>query len=213
MSGDGGSTTKSERTRKAILDAAEELFSALGYEGASLDAIGERAGIQGTAILYHFPSKRVLYEATLERIFSPLLGELSEMLERPQSVAARLEAAVDAIVRYAAEHPNAPRLLLRETALPGTDAREIIEAQAASNAAGVMAAFASLFGDPEVDPVMVVNIIVGAICFYFVGPPGFASQGSYDPQDPQLVSAFSATMRELTRSLLHLNWQPAAHAS
>jgi hypothetical protein len=103
--------------------------------------------------------------------------------------------------------------LLREAASPGGDAREIIEAQAASNAAGVMAAFASQSGDPDVDPIMVVNIIVGAICFYFVGPPGFAGQGSYDPQDPQLVAAFSATMRELTRSLLHLDWQPADHAS
>jgi len=213
MSAAGCGTTKSERTKKAILDAAEELFSTLGYEGASLDAIGARADIQGTAILYHFPSKRVLYEATLDRIFSPLLGELSETLERSQPVAARLEAAVDAIVQYAAKHPNAPRLLLRETASHGGDAREIIEARAASNTAGVMAAFASQAGDPEVDPIMVVNIIVGAICFYFVGPPGFAGQGSYDPQDPQLVSAFSATMRELTRSLLHLDWQPADHAS
>jgi len=213
MSGGGGSTTKSERTKKAILDAAEELFSTLGYESASLDAIGERAGVQGTAILYHFPSKRVLYAATLERIFSPLLRELSEMLRRPQAVAVRLEAAVDAIVLYAAEHPNAPRLLLREAGSPRGDAREIIEAQAASNAAGVMAAFASLSGDPGVDPAMVMNIIVGAICFYFVGPPGFAGQGSYDPQDPRLVSAFRATMRELTRSLLHLDWQQAGHAS
>jgi TetR/AcrR family transcriptional regulator len=213
VSAAGGGTTKSERTKKAILDAAEELFSTLGYEGASLDAIGERAGIQGTAILYHFPSKRVLYEATLERIFSPLLGELSETLAPSRPGSARLEAAVDAIVRYAAEHPNAPRLLLREAASPSGDAREIIEAQAASNAAGVMAAFASQSGDPEVDPIMVVNIIVGAVCFYFVGPPGFSGQGSYDPRDPQLVSAFSATMRELTRSLLHLDWQPADHAS
>jgi len=213
MSGDGGGTTKAERTRKAALDAAEELFSTLGYDGASLDAIGERAGIRGTAILYHFPSKRALYEATIERIFSPLLAELSQMFRRDQPVVARLEAAVDTIVRYAAEHPNAPRLLLREAASPGGDAREIIEAQAASNAAGVMAAFASQSRDPEVDPVMVVNIIVGAICFYFVGPPGLAGQGSYDPRDPQLVSAFSATMRELTRSLLHLDWQPTDHAS
>jgi AcrR family transcriptional regulator len=212
MSG-GGRTTKSERTKKAILDAAEELFSTLGYEGASLDAIGERAGVQGTAILYHFPSKRVLYAATLERIFSPLLRELNEMLRRPQAVAVRLEAAVDAIVLYAAGHPNAPRLLLREAVSPGADAREIIEEQAASNAAGVMAAFATLSGDPGVDPVMVMNIIVGAICFYFVSPPGFVGQGPYDPHDPRLVSAFGATMRELARSLLHLDWQQADHVS
>ncbi len=207
MSGDSSGTTKSERTRKAILDAAEELFSALGYEGASLDAIGERAGIQGTAILYHFPSKQALYEATLDRIFSPLMVQLNEMLAGSDAVDARLESAVEAIVSYAAEHPNAPRLLLRETASPGGDAREIIEAKAASSTAGIMEVFASQSEDQAVDPLMVANIIVGAVCFYFVGPPSLAGGRSYDPRSPELVEAFADVMRELTRSLLHLDWQ------
>ncbi len=207
MSGDSSGTTKSERTRKAILDAAEELFSALGYEGASLDAIGERAGIQGTAILYHFPSKQALYERTLDRIFSPLVVQLNEMLAGSDAVDARLESAVEAIVSYAAEHPNAPRLLLRETASPGGDAREIIEAKAASSTAGIIEVFASQSEDHAVDPLMVANIIVGAVCFYFVGPPSLAGGRSYDPRSPELVEAFADVMRELTRSLLHLDWR------
>ncbi len=200
--------TKSDRTRAAILDAAEDLFSELGFDGASLDAIGERAGIQGTAILYHFASKRVLYEATLDRIFTPLLAETSRLLDAAGEVDAGLEAAVEAIVAYAAEHPNAPRLLLRETASASGGAREIIEARAAANTAGIRDAFASRSEDHGVDPVMVANIIVGAVCFFFVGPPVLAGSGSYNPRDPVLVAAFSATMRELTRSLLHLDWRP-----
>jgi TetR/AcrR family transcriptional regulator len=208
MSVDAGGTTKSERTRKAILDAAEELFSAHGFDGASLDAIGSRAGVQGTAILYHFASKQALYEATLDRIFSPLLSELSQLLEGADGVDAGLEAAVDVIVTYAAAHPNAPRLLLRETVTQGRDAREIIEAKAASSAAGVMKAFASRSEDQDVDPVMVVNVIVGAICFYFVGPPSLAGGRGYDPRSPELVAAFAVVMRDLTRSLLHLSQAP-----
>ena len=213
MSGDSSGTTKSERTRKAILDAAEELFSAHGYEGASLDAIGEGAGIQGTAILYHFPSKRALYEATLDRIFTPLLAELNEMLTGPEAVDARLESAVEAIVSFASVHPNAPRLLLRETASPGGDAVEIIEAKAATSTAGIMEAFATQSRDHDVDPLMVANIIVGAVCFYFVGPPSLAGGRSYDPRSPELVKAFGQVMRDLTRSLLHLGWPPADQAS
>lgn len=204
MSTASSGTTKSERTRKAILDAAEDLFSAHGFDGASLDAIGEQAGIQGTAILYHFPSKQDLYDATLDRIFSPLLVALDHMLNGPDSVDDRLESAVEAIVTYAAEHPNAPRLLLRETASTGGDARRIIEARAASDAAGVMKAFASQSEDHDVDPVMVANIIVGAICFYFVGPPSLAGGQAYDPRSPELVAAFAGVMRDLTRSLLQL---------
>ncbi len=201
--------TKSDRTRAAILDAAEDLFSELGFDGASLDAIGEKAGIQGTAILYHFSSKRVLYEATLDRIFTPLLAETSKLLDSAGDVDAGLEAAVEAIVAYAAEHPNAPRLLLRETASASGGAREIIEARAAANTTGFMEAFASRSKDHGIDPVMVANIIVGAVSFYFVGPPVLAGSGEYNPRDPSLVAAFSATMRDLTRSLLHLDWSPA----
>jgi AcrR family transcriptional regulator len=213
MSKDSSRTTKSQRTRKAILDAAEELFSAQGYEAASLDAIGERAGIQGTAILYHFPSKRTLYEATLDRIFSPLLVQLNEVLAGADAVGARLESAVEAIVYYASEHPNAPRLLLREATSPGGDAREIIEAKAAANTAGIIAAFASQSEEHGVDPVMIANIIVGAVCFYFVGPPSLAGGRSYDPQSPELVQAFADVVRDLTRSLLHLDWRRGDHAS
>jgi AcrR family transcriptional regulator len=205
MSTTSSGTSKSERTRKAILDAAEELFSEQGFDGASLDAIGEQAGIQGTAILYHFPSKHALYEATLDRIFSPLLEALNEMLDSSDAVDIRLEAAVEAIVNYAAEHPNAPRLLLRETASPGGDARQIIEARAASRTSAIMGAFASQSEKRDVDSVMVANIIVGAICFYFLGPPGLAGRGTYDPRSPELVDAFAGVMRDLTRSLLQLS--------
>lgn len=208
MAAESAGLTKSERTRKAILDAAEELFSAHGYEGASLDAIGERAGIQGTAILYHFPNKQALYEATLERIFNPLFSELNDILTGSGRVEVRLDAAVGAIVTYAGERPNAARLLLRETASPGGDARAIIEAKAQSGViASIMDMFASQSRVKGVDPVMVANIIVGAVCFYFVGPPSLTGDNSYDPRSPELVDAFSDVMRDLTRSLLRLDWQ------
>ena len=200
--------TKSERTRKAILDAAEELFSAHGYEGASLDAIGERAGIQGTAILYHFSNKQALYEATLERIFNPLFDELNDILTGSGPVEELQDSAVGAIVTYAGERPNAARLMLRETASPGGDARAIIEAKARSGViASIMEAFASQSKVKGVDPVMVANIIVGAVCFYFVGPPSLTGDKAYDPRSPELVEAFSEVMRDLTRSLLHVDWQ------
>ena len=63
LSSDGRRKGKSQRTTESILVAAEEPFSEHGFDGASLDAIDRRAGMQGTAILYHYATKRELYEA------------------------------------------------------------------------------------------------------------------------------------------------------
>jgi AcrR family transcriptional regulator len=52
--------------RRAILDAALELYSRGGFRGTGLAAIGERVGISHAAVLYHFGSAVNLLRAVLE---------------------------------------------------------------------------------------------------------------------------------------------------
>lgn len=61
-----GSYAKSVGRRKAILDAALDVFGRDGYRGGSLRQIAQRVGITEAAILYHFPSKPELLAAVLE---------------------------------------------------------------------------------------------------------------------------------------------------
>ena len=58
------------RSREAILDAAERLFSQRGLEAASLGDIGAAAGLSRGAPGYFFGSKEDLYRAVLERVFA-----------------------------------------------------------------------------------------------------------------------------------------------
>ncbi|MFT4044187.1 MAG: helix-turn-helix domain-containing protein [Gordonia sp. (in: high G+C Gram-positive bacteria)] len=51
--------------RAEILDAALALFGEVGYHGASLREIADRAGISHTGLLRHFPNKSALLGATL----------------------------------------------------------------------------------------------------------------------------------------------------
>lgn len=44
-------------TRENILNAAEELFAAQGFDRASLDRIAERAGVKRGAVHFHFKNK------------------------------------------------------------------------------------------------------------------------------------------------------------
>jgi TetR/AcrR family transcriptional regulator len=62
-------TRDAERSREAILDAAERLFSDRGFEGVSLQEIASDAGLSRGAPSYFFGSKDSLYEAVLERVF------------------------------------------------------------------------------------------------------------------------------------------------
>ena len=58
---------KSERSRRAVLDAALHLFAHQGYRATTMREIAERAGVSTGNVYHHFPDK--------ERIFRELIDE------------------------------------------------------------------------------------------------------------------------------------------
>ena len=74
------STSKGERTRQALLDAAYQQFIQRGFHGASMRAIADGAGITPGGIYNHFASKDELFAAVvlayhpLTRIFPQLIS-------------------------------------------------------------------------------------------------------------------------------------------
>jgi AcrR family transcriptional regulator len=57
--------TRSEVTRRKIIDAAVELFNDVGYSNAGLGDIIERAGMTKGALYHHFSSKEALAVAII----------------------------------------------------------------------------------------------------------------------------------------------------
>ncbi len=56
-------------TREKILDTARDEFAKLGLDGARVDRIAERAGVNKAMLYYHFKSKENLYQAVIEQHF------------------------------------------------------------------------------------------------------------------------------------------------
>lgn len=54
-------------TAERILDAAESLFSEHGYDGVSVRAITDLAGVRLNLLSYHFGTKEGLFEAVIDR--------------------------------------------------------------------------------------------------------------------------------------------------
>ncbi|QYK39978.1 MAG: TetR family transcriptional regulator C-terminal domain-containing protein [Paracoccaceae bacterium] len=68
-----------QKNRETILDAALEVFSALGFRGATLDQIAEVAGLSKPNLLYYFPSKEAIHQALLTELLDTWLDPLRAM--------------------------------------------------------------------------------------------------------------------------------------
>jgi AcrR family transcriptional regulator len=57
---------KSERSRRAVLDAALHLFAHQGYRATAVRDIVERAGVSTGNLYHHFPDKEAIFRALLD---------------------------------------------------------------------------------------------------------------------------------------------------
>ena len=72
--------------KREILDAARHLFSRRGYNGVTVRAIAEEAGLNSAAHLYfYFPSKADLYRETVKEMTAPVqeMSISESALDRP----------------------------------------------------------------------------------------------------------------------------------
>ena len=107
-----------ERTRAAVLDAAEALFATRGYAGTSLHEIGEAAGVSRGTPTYFYRSKDRLYAAVLERMVAHVGDVLTAAYERAAEESSSrdtvLEAVLDAYLEFLARESTFVRLVQRE---------------------------------------------------------------------------------------------------
>jgi TetR/AcrR family transcriptional regulator len=181
-------TSKAERTRAAILEAAEGLFAARGFEATRLEDVAERVGIRRASIVYYFRDKRELYDAVLLDVFSGLLARVRAGLEGGGALPARVDAAVSAWVEYVARRPSLPRLLLREVLDAGGEA-PVLRAQTEPFFALVQRVLARSGGDPHVgdphlDPAHLASAVAGTSVFYLTALPALVPElgGELSPE-------------------------------
>lgn len=121
---EGGSTTKARRERAAhlgperrrplVLDAALGLFVERGYEGTSMEAIADAAGVTKPVVYACFPGKAELFEALLRREEERVLGEIAAALPAAADLddaEAVLVEGFTAFLRAVASSPDAYRVI------------------------------------------------------------------------------------------------------
>lgn len=97
--------------RGEILQAAERIFVAEGYQGATIRKIADEVGVSSTALYMHFRDKDEILLEICDHAIARLLASNSEISARPIDALARVRLMLDAYISFALENPNAYTLV------------------------------------------------------------------------------------------------------
>jgi TetR/AcrR family transcriptional regulator len=158
--------------RKAIIEAAVQLFSESGYEGASMRRIAQEAGVSKANIYHHFESKQALYLAIMHTSADKLSVLIENLAEGKGDFDERLRAFARAHLEHLFQNATVVRLMTRE-AFSGDEQkskvlidqfiggiiRRLIDIFERGQQAGVLR--------KDMDPGLCAMLLMGCDLFYF----------------------------------------------
>jgi TetR/AcrR family transcriptional regulator len=104
------STIEGDRTRHAILKAAETLFVEQGFAATSMANIAKRAGITKSLIHHHFGSKRELWDAVKAIVMEEYGQQQQQLLSDREPGLALLRESIIVYFGFLRRNPNVVRL-------------------------------------------------------------------------------------------------------
>ena len=119
----------STEVRQRILDAALEIFSENGFDGATTRKIAARADVPLGLLRYYFGCKLKLWQAAVDEA----MGEIRESLdtniaaEPSDDPLAAIRAGITAHIHYVARHPEFVRLMHDEGKRRGPRMRWLVD--------------------------------------------------------------------------------------
>ena len=144
------------RSRELVLDAAERVMAAHGFEAATLARVVEEAGIPMSSVYHYFGSKDGILLAVMERGAGRFFADLPEWDRRAGSPGAHLALVLSTAVRALERHPHFLRLLIVFAAQPPAagdgQVREVVGRVRGQALRRLRAQIAIAFGDDPDSP-------------------------------------------------------------
>jgi TetR/AcrR family transcriptional regulator len=158
-----------ERSRTAILDAADRLFAEQGYDATSLTQVGAAAGVSRGTPGYFFRTKAELYQAVLDRSFAEVREAVrtgrARALASNESPETILAGAVSDYFDFLAARPNFVRLIEREALNGGRLPEGLSHLSAGQEALAAISAELGLDDAPSGEAAQLLLSII-ALCWF-----------------------------------------------
>ena len=188
-------------TRETILNAAWELFAALGYDGTGGEMIADAAGVPAAEIGAIFGNKLGLYREILKRAHDQDMILVQEMAANYTRDRDGLHFLVDRYLDYCCENPRVVALWMQRKMRDAADLDEVEREYASAPLAGVGRMVGDLFR-PGLDAELTSWMIIWFIqIFVHSGIPDEHGR-RVGCEDTQQLRRFRRQVHEVVDALL-----------
>ncbi|HEY0590750.1 MAG TPA: TetR/AcrR family transcriptional regulator [Thermoanaerobaculia bacterium] len=160
--------------RERVLAAASDIFARSGYDGARVEEIAERAGVNKAMIYYHVGDKSEIYATVLAQRADSLFRDLGDAIAKQRGPEEKLRAAIETVARAATTNPHFAPMMLREIASGGAG----LPPSVLQKAFAVFAVFQRILDEGRregtfrrIDPVSTHMTIAGVVMLLAAGAP------------------------------------------
>jgi TetR/AcrR family transcriptional regulator len=101
-------------TEQKIINAAQEVFIEKGLQGARMQEIADRAGINKALLHYYFRSKEHLFEAIFQDTFQRIIPQFAQILKMKTKPEEMLQALLEFYNNFFIENPYMPQFFFHE---------------------------------------------------------------------------------------------------
>lgn len=97
-----------KNTEQKILQAAEQIFLVGGYDGARMQEIADKAGINKAMLHYYFRSKDKLFERVFDEKIKDFFPKIDEQLESLPTFLDKLDMLLESYIGLMVQNPYIP---------------------------------------------------------------------------------------------------------
>lgn len=103
-----------QTTESLILEAARQVFLDKGLEGARMQEIADRAGMNKALLHYYFRNKQKLFEQVFESVIASLIPQVLHLIGSDEPIPDKIRQFVSMYLDVIYENPFIPRFILQE---------------------------------------------------------------------------------------------------
>jgi TetR/AcrR family transcriptional regulator len=171
-------SAKDPTKEELILSAAMDVFVERGWNGARMQDIADRAGINKALLHYYFRTKEKLYDRIIETVFSSFFMQVEQAFDDDDSFDRVLRRFIDAVIDIIAADPRLPMFILHELSQGGKNVKAILSSIIGQYRLTLpQRMFALIERELEagtirpVDPGQFMITLLGACIYFFIAEP------------------------------------------
>jgi TetR/AcrR family transcriptional regulator len=171
-------TVQEKNTETVIFEAAKEVFTEKGFEGARMQEIAEKASINKALLHYYYRTKEKLFNAIFERVFGDFIPKVTGMFETEAPLTDKIIFFVEHYIDFIMRNPQIPSFIIHELDRNPQRVVELIGNKTGiikNNAFGKFAESVKQEADKgniiPIDPEQLIVNVIGLCIFPFVARP------------------------------------------